>query len=390
MNIFRKFHAIFFLPFILIAKLSSAQPDSAVSVNLSFAGDLMCHSVQYDYARVGKDSFDFKPAFREVKKYIEKADLALGNLETVIAGGNTKLSGYPLFNSPEEYLEALSYAGFDILFTSNNHCLDRGKKGLLNTIGEIKKYGMTSVGTFTSSEDRDSIRIKNVKGIRFAFLAYTFGTNGIPLPKGGDYLVNLIDTNLIKRDISKSRFLNADIVVVYFHFGDEYSRKPSAYQKKIAEIAASYGADIIIGSHPHVVQGLEKIKSSVGRLDSVFVAYSLGNFISNQRWRYSDGGLLLNLTVSKKISTGEIYISSVDPLPTWVFKGNTGRKNEYVILPLQDERACDSVFIHSSKDKEDCRNSYFDQLGILSLPKNSRLKNNNPNFQQSSYLKNRK
>jgi poly-gamma-glutamate synthesis protein (capsule biosynthesis protein) len=333
----------------------------------------MCHSVQYNYAQTGKDSFDFKPVYREVKKYLENSDLTLGNLETVVAGGKSKLSGYPLFNSPEEYLLALQAAGFDLLFTSNNHSMDRGKRGVLNTLSNIRKYGMKSVGTYASAAARDSVMLIDIKGIRFAFLSYTFGTNGIPLPKGEEYLVNRIDTALIRKDIEAARSQKSDIVFVYFHFGEEYSRKPSNYQKNIARITADFGADIIIASHPHVVQGFEKYSSGKSRFDSTFIAYSLGNFISNQRWRYSDGGLLLNLEISKYFEKDSLAILSIDPVPTWVFKGDAGMGNEYIIIPLRGEEDCSLPFMKSDSDKSACRSSYHDQMEIIGKKKSEYL-----------------
>ena len=148
--------------------------DSIRTVTISFVGDLMCHSPQLKFAQVSQDSFDFKPVFREVKKYLTEADLTIGNLETTISGKENRYSGYPLFNSPGEYLEALKDAGFDILLTANNHSLDRGKKGVIRTIEMIKNNGMESIGSYHSQQDRDSIRVFDINGIKIAILSYTY------------------------------------------------------------------------------------------------------------------------------------------------------------------------------------------------------------------------
>lgn len=307
--------------------------DSTSTLTISFVGDLMCHSPQMDYARIGKDSFDFKPVFRKVKNYLSSADITIGNLETIFAGTENGYSGYPLFNSPDEYLYALKDAGFDILLTANNHSMDRGKKGIIRTIEKINSLGMSSIGSFKSQYDRDSIRVFEINGIKITLLAYTYGLNGNYIPKNEKYLVNKIDTNLIKLDIEDARKKNADVVLVYFHFGEEYQRKLNTYQKEIVKSAVNSGADLIIGSHPHVIQPIEKFLSEKNKIKEGIIAYSLGNFLSNQRWRYSDTGVILNMTIKKNISTGQIRLSKVSFLPTWVYKGKIDGKNEFVILP---------------------------------------------------------
>lgn len=314
------------------SNINSLDSTSSKKVILSFVGDIMCHTPQMDYARVDKDSFDFKPVFREVKKYLSASDLSFGNLETVIGVSNSKYTGYPLFNSPEELLEALSDSGFDILFTSNNHSLDRGIKGLFNTIDQIKKYNLIQVGTYKSQKDRDSVLIVDIKGIRIGIKSYSYGLNGNYLPKDSHFAVNLIDTSLIKNDLTSLNNFDTDLNIVYFHFGDEYSHKPSSFQKSIVEKTFSYGADIIIASHPHVLQPIQYYEKGNGNIRKGIVAYSLGNFISNQRWRYSDSGAILNIEVTKN-QNDSIWISQSSIIPTWVFKGNSGIKNEFIILP---------------------------------------------------------
>ncbi|MFO7448013.1 MAG: CapA family protein [Ignavibacteriaceae bacterium] len=309
--------------------------DSVVTITLTSVGDLMCHSVQYNWARINKDSFDFNPVYREVKKYLSESDFTFGNLETVTAGKQKGYSGYPFFNSPDEFVSALAEAGFDLITTSNNHSLDQGEKGVLRTIEQLNKNNLPYNGTFVSANDRDSIRLFGIKGLTVAFLAYTYGTNGIPTPKGKQYLVNLIDYSLIEKDINTSRAKGAEIVLVHFHFGEEYKREPVKSQKDAVNKAIEFGADIIIGGHPHVLQPADFYKTINARLDTGFVAYSLGNFISNQRWRYSDAGVILNIEITKNFTTDSIYISNVNYIPTWVYKGTTERGREYIVLPSE-------------------------------------------------------
>lgn len=308
--------------------------DSTATITISVVGDLMCHSPQFEYAKVGKDSFDFNPVYRNVKEHLETSDFTFGNLETVTAGmQNGGYTGYPFFNTPVEYLDALKSVGFDLLATANNHSLDRSEKGVLKTIEELNKRRIHYTGTYTSQKDRDSIRIFDINGFRIAFLAYSYGTNGVPIPKGKDYLINLIEFNLIEQDIRSARNKNAEIVLVHFHFGEEYKREPVTFQQEVVNKTIQLGADIIIGGHPHVIQPLDFYKTNNANLDTGIVAYSMGNFFSNQRDRYKDAGLILSMKLKKDFANNNINLSEVNYLPTWVFKGNTTNGREYVIIP---------------------------------------------------------
>jgi poly-gamma-glutamate synthesis protein (capsule biosynthesis protein) len=327
----------------------------------------MCHSVQFDYAKTAQDSFNFNPVFSLVKKYISAADIACGNLETVTAGEKAKYTGYPNFNSPDEFVDAIKNAGFDLLFTANNHALDRGEKGVRQTIALIRNLGINQTGTFLSRRDRDSIRILNIKGIRTAFLAYSYGENGHYIPKTRTYIINLIDTTLIREDISSARKTGADIVVVYFHFGEEYHRTPSDYQENIVKASIHYGADIIIASHPHVVEPAIFFKTEDNQIDSGYAVYSLGNFISNQRKRYTDGGVILTIGITKNITKDSIYISKINYRPTWVYKGEYKGKRQFIIVP-DDSADIDSIKIWLTPyKKSQMMRSFKDTKEILKI-----------------------
>lgn len=346
-------------------------PDSIITVRFTAVGDLMCHSVQYQYAKVAADSFDFLPVYREVQKYFDKSDYLFGNLETVTAGKNKGYSGYPFFNSPDDYVTALSKAGFDMVATSNNHCLDQGETGLLRTIQILKENNLAYAGTYTSKEDRDSIRLMSINGIKIAILSYTYGTNGLVIPSGKDYLVNLIDTLLIKTDIEKANSLQPDILIVYYHIGEEYKREPSEYQKSIVKKTFDYGADVVLASHPHVLQPVDFFKSNSGRIDSGLVVYSMSNFISNQQWRYSDAGVIVSFSINKNIRTDSVFISNYDFVPTWVFKGKINDKNEYLILP-SFSHSNDSIYTFLSKgDRDKMKQSFYDSKEILTKYNNN-------------------
>lgn len=324
----------FFLTSVRFQNSNDNLPQSdSTTVRISIVGDLMCHTPEMEFAKAGRDSFNFRPMFDSVKKYFSASDLTFGNLETTISGKEKKYSGYPLFNSPDALLSAIKDAGFNVLFTANNHTLDRGTQGILRTLNKIHENGMSSMGTYKSEQDRDSIRIFDVKGIKIAVLAYTYGLNGNYLPPDKKFMVSIIDTSLIRKNIESARRKSADIIMVYFHFGEEYRRKPNSYQKEISAYAKKCGADIIVGSHPHVIQPIEFFPIAANKNSERLIAYSLGNFISNQRWRYSDAGVILNIEIAKSESTGETRISNVTFVPTWVFKGKVGEKNEFIVLP---------------------------------------------------------
>ncbi len=339
--------------------------DSIHTATICFVGDLMCHSTQFNYAKVGADTFDFTGVYREVKKYLSKPDLTVGNLETVIAGKNEGYSGYPYFNAPDDFIYALKEAGFDLLITANNHALDQGWEGVKRTIDVMNEYNIHSTGTFTSEEDRDSVRIFEFNSIRIAILSYSENTNGLPIPKGKDFIINLIDEEVIRKDITKAREKKVDIVLVHLHYGPEYNRDPSDYQKEIVNKIIKLGADIIIGGHPHVVQPVDFFKTNNTKLDSGFIAYSMGNFISNQRWRYSDAGLILNIQISKNILNDSIYISEVKYLPTWVFKGETERGREYIVLPSQLAEI-DSIYnFLTDSDRKLMKEAFYDTKEVV-------------------------
>lgn len=320
----------------IVEKGATVNPIS--SITISVVGDLMCHSPQFQYAHVDADSFDFTPTFSDVKKYFYSSDFVFGNLETVTAGNQMRYSGYPYFNSPDDYVKSLKKVGFNFLFTSNNHCLDRGETGILRTLEQLKENQIASTGTFSSQKDRDSIRVVSANGIRFAVVSYTYGMNGNYLAKGKQYLVNRISDSLLVRDIQKAKSDSVDFVLVYFHFGEEYHREPNRYQKAVVQTAIDAGADIILASHPHVLQPIQyfrkdSINRSSGRLDSGFIAYSLGNFFSNQQWRYSDAGVILQFQITKDLVSKALHLENVSIIPTWVFKGKIEGKREFRILP---------------------------------------------------------
>ena len=302
------------------------------SMTLAAIGDLLIHSTVYNDAKKD-DSYDFSPMFKDVKDALKSPDLTIANQETIIGGSEIGLSTYPSFNSPYELADTLKDVGIDIVSIANNHTLDRGEKAILNATSYFDKIGMEYVGGYRSEEDKTRIRVMSRNGIDIAFLSFTYGTNGIPVPKGKEYLVNLIDMNHIKNDITNAKKV-ADVVAISMHWGNEYQRYPSDEQLRLAQEIADAGADLIIGHHPHVLQPMGWLNREDG--GKTFVIYSLGNFLSGQMWDYKDIGGVLQVEIVKEV-TGKDQTKITVENPTFLstFVSNTHQRN-FKVVPLED------------------------------------------------------
>lgn len=265
---------------------------------LLFIGDAMQHEGQLKKAKeIGKDHYDFSQCFTLMAPVIQAADYAVVNLEVPLGGPGT-YSGYPCFSAPDSYAQALKDAGFDMMLTSNNHCLDKRDKGARRTIAMLDSLNLDHIGTYKTKADRDSLVpfIKNINGFKVAFLNYTYGTNGIEPTDGVE--VALIDKNKMKKEIDLSREKGAEIVVVTIHWGIEYVLLQNKTQEGIADFLVDAGADMIIGGHPHVIQPMKVVRNEKENKD-VLVVYSLGNFISNMNTADTRGGAMVWTTLSR-------------------------------------------------------------------------------------------
>lgn len=267
-------------------------------VQLLFVGDAMQHQAQLDKAKeIGKGEYDYTDCFTLIAPTIQEADYAVCNLEVPLGGGPT-YTGYPAFSAPDSFAQALIDAGFDMLLTANNHCLDRGDKAASRTLDALDSLKVDHIGTFHSSSDRDSVAplIKDINGFKIAFLNYTYGTNGIQ-PQGG-IEVAMIDKDLIKKEINKAKEKGAEIIVVAVHWGIEYVLLENEVQRNLANYIVDCGADLIIGGHPHVIQPMEIVRNEKENKD-VLIVYSLGNFISNMKTADTRGGALVWATLTR-------------------------------------------------------------------------------------------
>ena len=308
-------------------------PDSLSEITINLVGDLMCHLPQTNNAKLPNGEYDFNPSFEYIKPYLQDADITIGNLETTFAGTTQPYAGYPAFNSPDAYCKAIKEAGFDFLVTANNHSMDTREDGLLRTIDVIKKNGLGYAGTYLNQRDHDSIRILNIKGIKLGILNYTYGTNGSYPHTEHKYMLNVIDSAGITSAVKLAKQNGADVVLVFYHMGLENITEPTQAQKDAVRFALDAGATLVIGAHPHVVGPTKTLYSSAIN-DTAFVAYSLGNFLSNQYWRYTDAGVILKLTIQKNITKNTTSFKSASYLPTWVYRGDGGKKM-HILFPAQ-------------------------------------------------------
>lgn len=305
-----------------IAKEDKKKP-RIKKVKLKAFGDIMAHMVQIQYAQnKGGGDYDFTDQFTYLKDFIEDSDIAIGNYETT-TNPDLPYAGFPRFNAPAAYLRDLKDTGFDIVSTANNHSMDTELEGVLSTMDSAKEAGLDYVGSFKDKTER--ILYKEVKGIKFAFLAYTYGCNGrenLVIPREEvENLAYLSDEEQIKKDIKRAKASGVDFIVVYPHWGIEYQSMPNETQTRLGRNMIEWGADLVIGNHPHVVEPVELYEAKDGR--EGLIAYALGNFISYQNYENNkdirvEHSLALEIDLEKDLTSGNKKISDVIFHPIWV------------------------------------------------------------------------
>ncbi|MCR1876197.1 CapA family protein [Paraclostridium bifermentans] len=370
-----------------------ANDDSSVkNITISAIGDIMAHDDQLK-AQFDKDTntYSFDNNFKYVKPYISNSDLAIGNLETTLAGPKAKYSSFPKFNSPDELADAIKDSGVDIVSTINNHTYDRGSDGVYRTIDVLNSKEIEHVGTQKNDEDENFL-IKDVDGVKLGITAYSYGQvygsttalNGLNIDYNDLNNLNIFNSsyvdiafNEIKDTLDVMNNKESDLQVVILHWGDEYTRQPNEFQKELAKKLCDYGVDIIIGSHPHMVQPIEMIKSDENDNETL-VIYSLGNFLSNQRneilnKKYTEDGVIANIGINKNLNTGETKISNVEYIPTWVNKyNNKNGKLTYEIIPLINEKQfskIDNLPLDKAKKSYDNTTSIIGSSDIINVAK---------------------
>lgn len=355
------------------AQNSGSLPDR---LSLLFIGDIMGHDAQIRSAWDPlTGSYDYDDVFSYISDEISEADYTIANLEVTLAGPPYR--GYPAFSSPAELAAACRKAGIDCFVTANNHSADRGKKGILRTLQTLDSLAIPHTGTFAAKNERDSLYplMFNVKGNTIALLNYTYGTNGINVPD--PVIVNMLNRDLVAEDLDKAAQMNPDLTILFLHWGTEYDTIPSDMQDEMAQFFFSRGADLIIGSHPHVVQKMIRIKKDPDFKDRVAV-YSLGNFVSNQQRPKTDGGAMVRIEIEK--NGDSLCIASAGYYLTWVYTPVENGRKKFHVLPCSKFEGNSDFFADPS-----------DYLRMLDYVKNTRtfLELRNINFSEYIFSNNR-
>ncbi len=330
------------------------EQETTTSATLVMVGDNLIHSSIYKDANrlAGGNGYDFKPIIEYIKQAVSGYDLKYYNQETILGGSEMGVSDYPTFNSPQEVGDAMLDAGFNLVSLATNHTMDRGEKAVLNSAEYWKKHEdeALAVGSYSSFEEKNKVRIKSINGISYSMLSYTYGTNGIPVPKGKEYLCNVWPTDLslndpakdtnyqkykeqVKKDIEAVRD-QVDVLMVAMHWGVEYTHTPTAYEKDMAKFLAENGVNIVIGAHPHVIQPVEWIGDTI-------VFYSLGNFVSAQLQDQNYNkmvGLMSSLKITKTTKGSDVKIKISDVKNELIFtyyNKNTWRN--FKVIPFSNE-----------------------------------------------------
>lgn len=300
---------------------------------LLFVGDAMQHQMQLDRALElgGGDTYSYAGCFDLIAPTVKAADYAVVNLEVPLGGGVGGYSGYPMFSAPDAFATSLQDAGFDLFLTANNHTLDRHDAGLRRTIHVLDSIGVDQIGTYNNPSDRAARVpfIKDINGIKTAFLNYTYDTNGIKVQ--GDAEPALIDRKAIAREMQLARDKGAEIVIVCIHWGNEYQLIENANQRSLAQYMADLGVDMVIGSHPHVIQPMKVVHSEQSGKDCL-VVYSLGNFISNMRTDDTRGGAMVTCVIERD-AQGNAGFKSATYDTLYAAKPDKKAGTNYIVYP---------------------------------------------------------
>ncbi|MBK8883505.1 MAG: CapA family protein [Bacteroidales bacterium] len=373
--IFNNTRNILLIIFLLVSFTSSGgQTLTPASEKLSFLfiGDIMGHDEQIWSAENRETHlFEYDDVFKFIKPVISEADIAIANFEVTLGG--PPYMGYPQFSSPPALAAACKNAGIDYMVTANNHAADRGRKGIEGTINRLDSLAIPHTGTFLNAASRDSLYPLMFKknGVSIALLNYTYGTNGINVPE--PVIVNILDKSVITTDIRKAKANNPDITILFLHWGTEYDTVPSKFQTDLANYFFSLGVDLIIGSHPHVLQKMIWSKSITGGKDGI-VVYSMGNFISNQRKPKTDGGAIVRIEFTRQ--GNEMKISDAGFYLTWVYTPIEKYRKKFFILPCSEFENTPEFF---SKPAE------YNQMKRFIQDARSLLYNQNINIRERIY-----
>ena len=335
------------------------QPETVIATaTISSQGDLLMHKPVFDTCRQGDGTYNYESLFRYVKDTVSSYDYALANLETTFGGDDFTYQGNPAFNCPDGLVDSVVEAGYDMLLTANNHCGDTMAAGVKRTLEQIREKGLTAIGTQLNDEE-PKYAIVDVNGIKVGMVCYSWAysyngsavsMNGLTPIKANGTINFFMNNNLpafyeeVKQIMADMKAAGAEATMMQIHWGQEYQLEENATQNKIAQNLCDIGFDVIVGGHPHVVQPMELLESTVDPEHKTVCIYSVGNAVSNQRagyislapGAYTEDGVLFEVTF-EKYSDGKVYVAGTDVIPTWVNMHTTGGVKEYNILPLADD-----------------------------------------------------
>ena len=347
------------------------EPEHVVSTaTVTTTGDLLMHTPlylsKYNSISYNGGDYDFSPIFKYVKDYTTATDYMIGNLETTLYGEGKPYSGFPMFNTPDQIVNGAKDAGFDLLLTANNHCNDTGMDGILRTLQVIRAQGLETLGTNMNKEEK-RYTVQEINGIKVGMTCFSYDDsqnagrqafNGNPVYETDRGTINSFPILRFGKDrepfftelqnqISAMKEEGAEAIMLFLHWGIEYQLKPNQEQTDLAQKFCDMGVDVIVGGHPHVIQPVELLTSTVDPDHKTVCLYSLGNAVSNQRHSimrekyiptpHTEDGMLFNVTF-EKYSDGTVYLANVDVIPTWVNRHSDNGKLEYNILPLEDAK----------------------------------------------------
>lgn len=330
-------------------------------LTLLAVGDNLIHSQVIESGLKEDGTYNYDHLYSRLKPEIEAADIAVINQETILGGKEFPYTGYPIFNSPTQIGDAIVEAGFDVVLHASNHTLDKGYHGVLNTFEYWSKHPqITVLGINKSQEDQDTIKILEKNGIKVAMLNYTYGLNGFTMPKDKPYLVNMLDKSKMKKDIRMAKE-QADFVIVFPHWGTEYVYEPDTKQKELAHFFAEEGVDLVIGTHPHVLEPVEWVISDSGH--RMLLYYSLGNYVSYQKEAPRMLGGMGHITITKENEVTYISEAGITPIVTHY---ESTKNHSYEVCKLEDY-TIDKAIRHGILELQ--KESYFTLAGTRKLAK---------------------
>lgn len=367
------------------AVTSSKKLYEPVSVTLGATGDLLIHDPILNAYKAG--NYDFTDIFKYAGSYFQKYDYMVANLEVTLGGAERGYTGYPIFNAPDSLIDAATQSGIDLFLTANNHCYDTGKAGFDRTVAVLRQKQVDHTGT--RAADEQPYLLKQIKGITFGLLNYTYETaestvngvtyktiNGIRLNPDSEPLVNSFNYNKLDEfyaeageRISEMRNRGAEVIIMYIHWGNEYQIQQNNIQQTIAKKLSDLGVDVIIGGHPHVVQPVEIINSEVTGRQTVCL-YSLGNAVSNQRTNlmdlktgHTEDGMIFETSFNRD-SDGNVTLEKINVIPTWVYL-KTDSSRHYYILPLDNGADWESAYGINAATKSLLQKSYDRTMALV-------------------------